>query len=414
MLNETVKGMDKISLTGFIVPPTWFKTIRTVTPKGNTKPHQLAINILSVVAYWYKPTYVMDEATGSLKCKKNKFSGKLLQKNYSQLSDFFGVTHRTVGEACRFLSKDIGVLKLITKDVTMSNGGTLQNVMFMDIDLEVFDAITFIPDNYEFEQKKSEQSIKNEEEIQEEKDVIVPVKKPKKVVKKASTEYEKTNPPNTKKSTDQVRKNVVGLYEKTYLATTEKSTYTKTTYKDYLQRLQSIKTLFDSVSKETEIEFSERKYFNDFLKKKFRQMYIDFYNDFHIDLTDGSVAWSGVEGSIQGKAINSLILFFEKNAKENLEIPEEMVKYKALEGFCFLLLNWEKMGNNGKPILADFIRNNIKPNQMYSNISAILKSFKDERDGNKNNSTHNGFAGEKESFSSRAVRMAQKATGNGN
>ena len=136
MKRITTPIVDKVGqyeLTGNIVPVQWLKSLRTVkkTKHGETSsPHMIAAYILSDIWYWYKPTYVRDEATGEVVLIKKKFKADKLQKSKNAIAEFLGVTSEQVREALHFLRDK----ELITIEYrTIGEGkNTLNNVMFIE------------------------------------------------------------------------------------------------------------------------------------------------------------------------------------------------------------------------------------------------------------------------------------------
>ncbi len=60
--NDIVDQVGMIGLTGNIIPEAWYKTVIS----RNGKVNLLAVNILSEVVYWYRPTELRDETTGNV------------------------------------------------------------------------------------------------------------------------------------------------------------------------------------------------------------------------------------------------------------------------------------------------------------------------------------------------------------
>ncbi len=77
-----VDAMDRIRITGNVIPESWYKEIL----RDNGKPYLLAIILLSEIVYWYRPTEDRDESSGCVVGLSKKFRGDLLQKSYEELS----------------------------------------------------------------------------------------------------------------------------------------------------------------------------------------------------------------------------------------------------------------------------------------------------------------------------------------
>ena len=140
--NPAVDRMSRLQITGNVVPVAWFKTIRKET--GN--PNLTAIMILADIVYWYRPVEVRDEVTGQLIGLKKRFSADLLQRNYQQMADQFGLTKRDATNAVVELEK-LGVIRRVFR--TIERGGHLvSNVLFLDLDVDVLERLTY-PEEYE-------------------------------------------------------------------------------------------------------------------------------------------------------------------------------------------------------------------------------------------------------------------------
>lgn len=138
--SPAVDKMSRLHITGNVIPVSWFKTIR----KATGKPHLYAIIILSDIVYWYRPVEVRDEATGQLIGLKKRFSADMLQRNYQQIADQFGITKRDATNAIVDLEK-LGVVRRIFR--TVETGGHLvANVLYLDLNVEVLETLTY-PEN---------------------------------------------------------------------------------------------------------------------------------------------------------------------------------------------------------------------------------------------------------------------------
>ena len=121
-----VNAIEQINLSGNMIPSSWYQEIKTDTGKTAL----LAINILADILYWYKPTIVRDETTGSVISKTKKFKSDKLQKKYKHYADFFGFPKDTVTDAI-----DLLVARgLITREFRTVHTGimVLNNVMFLE------------------------------------------------------------------------------------------------------------------------------------------------------------------------------------------------------------------------------------------------------------------------------------------
>lgn len=139
--NNTVDAMGQFAMSGNITPMEWYKTI----VRENGKPYLLAITILSDIVYWFRPTEVRDERTGQVVGWRKKFSGDLLQKSYKQYENLFGESRRSIKAAFDALV-DLGVIIREFRDVKIGDGDaerTLYNVMFLDLNVERLNELTY-------------------------------------------------------------------------------------------------------------------------------------------------------------------------------------------------------------------------------------------------------------------------------
>lgn len=125
--NATVDKMSRLNITGNIIPPAWFRTIR----KATGKPNLNAIVILSDIVYWYRPVEVRDERSGQIIGLKKRFHSDLLQRSYQQIAEQFGITKRDATNAIVELEK-IGVVRRVFRTI-QSGGQQVPNVLFLDL-----------------------------------------------------------------------------------------------------------------------------------------------------------------------------------------------------------------------------------------------------------------------------------------
>ena len=100
-----------------------------VKPTG--KPYVEAIMILADIVYWSRPTEVRDEMTGQTTRLQKKFHGDLLQRNYQQISDQFGISKRQAARAIVAL-EELGVIHREFRDLKI-NGRSVNNVMYLEL-----------------------------------------------------------------------------------------------------------------------------------------------------------------------------------------------------------------------------------------------------------------------------------------
>lgn len=86
--NQIVEQMSKMSISGNIIPQSWYDTIVF----DNGKPNLNAVVLLGDIVYWYRPVEIRDEVTGQLIGMRKKFREDLLQRSYQDISTQFGIS----------------------------------------------------------------------------------------------------------------------------------------------------------------------------------------------------------------------------------------------------------------------------------------------------------------------------------
>lgn len=152
--NETVDRLMRLQITGNVIPTAWYRTIRRETGK----PYLIAIVILSDIVYWYRAAEVRDEGSGQLIGYKKRFRADLLQRSYQQLSEQFGITKRDATNAIVELEK-LGVVRRVFKTMTVS-GQSVPNVLFLDLNVDVLEKLTFPNESEEREWREEEEEPK--------------------------------------------------------------------------------------------------------------------------------------------------------------------------------------------------------------------------------------------------------------
>lgn len=136
--NSIVDQIGEISITGNMVPHSWYQSI--TFPSG--KPYLTAIIILADVVYWYRPSEVRDEASGRLVGYRKKFRGDLLQRSYESLADQFGVSKREAKNAIVAL-EELGVIKRHFRTMRVGDLPPQSNVLFIELIPEGLRQLTF-------------------------------------------------------------------------------------------------------------------------------------------------------------------------------------------------------------------------------------------------------------------------------
>lgn len=136
--NATVDAVGRMSITGNVIPQSWYKTI---TKDTTGKPYLAAIVILADIVYWYRPTEVRDESTGETIAARKRFKSDMLQRSYAQIAEQFGITKRDATNAIVALEK-LGVIKRHLRKMEVG-GMTLSNVLFIELVPDGLESVTF-------------------------------------------------------------------------------------------------------------------------------------------------------------------------------------------------------------------------------------------------------------------------------
>lgn len=124
---DTVVAIGQINLTGNVTPASWWRHI--TLPSG--RPDQTAITLLAEIVYWYRPSEVRDEITGTLVGYRKRFHGDKLQRSYQAFADQFGFSKREATDALKRL-RDAGFITLELRTIQTSEGITLSNVLYVE------------------------------------------------------------------------------------------------------------------------------------------------------------------------------------------------------------------------------------------------------------------------------------------
>lgn len=196
--SPTVDRMCRLQFTGNVIPSSWYHTIK----KGTGKPNLNAIIILADIVYWYRPVEIRDEAIGQLCGFKKKFQADILQRNYQQIAEQFGISKRDATNAIVELEK-LGVVRRVFRTVSIK-GQLYSNVMFLNLDVDELIRLTY-PDTLDL--------------------------KPEKEGCRGYHSFEGQGAPKKETGVTKISERVSQKWERPVPKTGE--TYTKITYKDY-------------------------------------------------------------------------------------------------------------------------------------------------------------------------------------
>lgn len=134
--NPTVDRMGCMQLTGYVIPVSWYRTIR----KPNGRSNLAAVLILADIVYWYRAVEVRDEMAGRFIIRE-KLQTDTLQRSCQELADQFGLTRRGVRNTITELEQ-MGVIRRISQTQGLdSRAGS--DVMFLELNMDVLMKLTY-------------------------------------------------------------------------------------------------------------------------------------------------------------------------------------------------------------------------------------------------------------------------------
>ena len=141
-VNKTgIKSVDDlygVAFTGNIIPHSWFKAIRM----KDGRPDQTAINILSEILYWHRPTVERTADDAAVIVLKKKFHADLLQMSYAQIEKKLFLSKAQSRRALEKL-ENLGLIERCLRTVVTESGNKLGNVMYIKLFTQRLLEITF-------------------------------------------------------------------------------------------------------------------------------------------------------------------------------------------------------------------------------------------------------------------------------
>lgn len=128
--NTAVDMMGSLNITGNVIPVRWCHTI--LYPNG--KPCLNAIIILSDIVYWYRPREIRDERTGNVIRLEKKFKADLLQRNYQDFADQFGLSKKQAKDALDLL-ENLGIIYRDFRTLVI-RGRAMNNVLYIGLNVD--------------------------------------------------------------------------------------------------------------------------------------------------------------------------------------------------------------------------------------------------------------------------------------
>ncbi len=125
--NHIVDAVGDLEFKGNIIPAQWYQTITDA--KGHA--HFIAINILSEIVYWYRPT-IETNINGEIISVKKKFKDKdFIQLGYHQICKKYNISAKQAREALKKL-ESLHIIKRHLRTID-SSAGYLSNVLFIEL-----------------------------------------------------------------------------------------------------------------------------------------------------------------------------------------------------------------------------------------------------------------------------------------
>ncbi len=352
MITKTVKEIGKLNFTGNVTPHNWFQHI---TKKETGKPYPLATLILSDIIYWYRPVYVRHEVTNKIIGIRKKFKADMLQKNYSDYAEFYGVTKHTIKRIIDRLI-ELGLLRREFRTIIVHNL-KLNNVMFIEPITENIKKITELDDD-KIESINSTEIEENEEELFENNDDISPPTS--KIASRGSADL--------LVGCDQICKEGPSKFARTNTETT-----TKTTYKDNITT--DIKPVVQKKPKKNTP--NKKNKISDEFKKKYIRLFHKVKETFLTVLGDFD------DYGIECKRIWEIIV------KADKKIPNDL--NKARDFLMAMILMFKNLIDTDDWWKSEipFLPSNLFSYKIWTKVFNHLKNKKNEFDSSKK---HAGLA----------------------
>jgi len=105
-MTPAVKSIGQIAgmIEGNVTPHVWYHRSEFMTPAG--RPDHNLITAIADILYWYRPQQVRDEENGGVFVGwARKFQRDMLQYNYEERAEVFGMTKRQMQDACTLAAK---------------------------------------------------------------------------------------------------------------------------------------------------------------------------------------------------------------------------------------------------------------------------------------------------------------------
>ena len=130
--NIIVDQVGQVVITGNIVNPNWNYYVTNESGKTN----YLAVQILSEIVYWYRPSIKENKSTGVPEFEKRFKHDKYLQRSYYQLEENYNCSKKQAQDALKILIRIGVVIQHLSDGV---HGG---NVMYLELVPDVLKKIS--------------------------------------------------------------------------------------------------------------------------------------------------------------------------------------------------------------------------------------------------------------------------------
>lgn len=152
-LTPEVSAMAHIAIRGDVVPPSWRKELCKTIAGGKHIPDRDAIDVLSYVVHWYTPALIIDDGTGDIVGYRKRFDTDIVQLSYQYIADHFSLSKTAIKTACDRLEQQGFIYREFRTVRDDEINRTSNNVMFIGINLDKIDAITYSITSADIEQE---------------------------------------------------------------------------------------------------------------------------------------------------------------------------------------------------------------------------------------------------------------------
>lgn len=131
-LLKEIQEIDEIMLSfnPTVIPNSWYHCVLYTTSTGKQITYRAALDVLSDIVYWYRPTEIRDSETGKVTGYKQKFWGDKLQHSYAYFMRKFRLEKHQVKAIIDFL-RNGGFITTEWRTTHDKEGRPFNNVLFL-------------------------------------------------------------------------------------------------------------------------------------------------------------------------------------------------------------------------------------------------------------------------------------------